>query len=68
MGVLTLDPGSDEEILPVFSFEEEAETFLRLGAAETDDADVRTTRIWIGSWRRQIILWEMEICAGRTRR
>src|SRR5215207_871567 len=36
MGVLTLDPGSDEEILPVFSFEEEAETFLRLGAAETD--------------------------------
>lgn len=36
MGVLTLDPCSDEEILPVFSFEEEAETFLRLGAAETD--------------------------------
>ena len=36
MGVLTLDPGSDEEILPVFSFEEEAETFLRLGAAKTD--------------------------------
>jgi hypothetical protein len=36
MGVLTLGPGSDEEVLPVFSFEEEAETFLRLGAAETD--------------------------------
>jgi hypothetical protein len=35
MGVLTLGPGSDEEILPVFSFEEEAETFLRLGTAET---------------------------------
>jgi hypothetical protein len=34
MGVLTLGPGSDEEILPVFSFEEEAETFLWLGAAE----------------------------------
>jgi hypothetical protein len=32
MGVLTL--GSHEEVLPVFSFEEEAETFLRLEAAE----------------------------------
>ena len=32
MGVLTL--GSDEEVLPGFSFEEEAETFLWLEAAE----------------------------------
>lgn len=31
MGVLTLDPGSETEALPVFSFEEEAEMFLRLG-------------------------------------
>ena len=36
MGVLTFSPGNDEEILPVFSFEEEAETFLRLGMTETD--------------------------------
>jgi hypothetical protein len=30
MDVLTLDPGGDREALPVFSFEEEAETFLQL--------------------------------------
>ena len=30
VGVLTLDPGSDDEVLPVFSFEEEAEVFLQL--------------------------------------
>jgi hypothetical protein len=35
MGVLTFGPGSDEEALPVFSFEQEAETFLRLGVPET---------------------------------
>ncbi len=35
MGVLTIDPGSDREVLPVFSFEEEAEAFLRLWAPGT---------------------------------
>lgn len=30
MCVLTLDSGGDREALPVFSFEEEAETFLQL--------------------------------------
>jgi hypothetical protein len=35
MGVFTLGPDDDEETLPVFSFEEEAETFLRLGETGT---------------------------------
>jgi hypothetical protein len=35
MEVLTIDPGSDGEALPVFSFEEEAETFLRFEALGT---------------------------------
>lgn len=30
MGVLTIDPGAASETLPIFSFEEEAEAFLRL--------------------------------------
>lgn len=28
LGVLTLGPGSESEVLPIFSFEEEAEAFL----------------------------------------
>jgi hypothetical protein len=35
MEVLTLDAGG-ETVLPVFSFQEEGELFLRLGAAEAD--------------------------------
>lgn len=35
MGVFTLGSDGDRQILPVFSFEEEAEMFLRLGAPET---------------------------------
>ena len=35
MDVLTLGPDSDVEILPVFSFEEEAEMFLRFEMPET---------------------------------
>jgi hypothetical protein len=35
MEVLTIDPGNDGEALPVFSFEEEAETFLRFEALGT---------------------------------
>ena len=35
MDVLTLDPGSDREVLPVFSYQEEAEVFLQLGMPET---------------------------------
>ena len=35
MDVLTLDPGSDREALPIFSYEEEAEVFLQLGMSET---------------------------------
>lgn len=35
MDVFTLRPDDDREILPVFSFREEAEMFLRLGAPET---------------------------------
>lgn len=35
MGVYTLRPNDGREVLPVFSFREEAETFLRLGEAET---------------------------------
>jgi hypothetical protein len=35
MGVLTLHPGSAGETLPIFSFEEEAEAFLRLAALGT---------------------------------
>jgi hypothetical protein len=35
MGVFTLGSDNDKETLPVFSFEEEAETFLRLGETET---------------------------------
>lgn len=34
IGVLTIRPGVNREVLPVFSFEEEAETFLQLGAPE----------------------------------
>ncbi len=33
MNVLTLKQGGNGEMLPVFSYEEEAETFLRLGGA-----------------------------------
>lgn len=36
MGVLTLESGSESEALPVFSYEEEAETFLRLGTPGAD--------------------------------
>ncbi len=35
VGVFTLGSDDDKETLPVFSFEEEAETFLRLGEAGT---------------------------------
>ena len=35
MDVLTLKPGGDSEVLPIFSYEEEAEVFLRLEMAET---------------------------------
>jgi hypothetical protein len=35
MGVFTLGSDDDKETLPVFSFEEEAETFLRLGETGT---------------------------------
>jgi hypothetical protein len=35
MNVFTLGSDDDKETLPVFSFEEEAETFLRLGEMET---------------------------------
>lgn len=34
LDVLTLDPGSETEALPIFSFEEEAEAFLRLGTPQ----------------------------------
>jgi len=30
LGVFTLEPGSEREALPIFSFEEEAEAFLLL--------------------------------------
>ena len=43
MGVLAFGPDSDEEALPVFSFEEEAETFLRLGVLETGWRARKTT-------------------------
>lgn len=43
MGVFTLDPDSNRETLPVFSFEEEAETFLRLGAPGTQWRARKTT-------------------------
>ena len=43
LGVLILDPGTDGEALPVFSFEEEAETFLRLGASGTEWRARKTT-------------------------
>ncbi len=42
-GVLAFGPESDEEALPVFSFEEEAETFLRLGVPETGWRARKTT-------------------------
>lgn len=35
MGVFTLGSDDDEETLPIFSFEEEAEMFLRLGETGT---------------------------------
>jgi hypothetical protein len=35
MGVFTLCHGDEGEVLPIFSFEEEAEIFLRLGKTET---------------------------------
>src|SRR5919199_1832074 len=35
MGVLTLDPGGAGETLPIFSFEQEADEFLRRAALET---------------------------------
>jgi hypothetical protein len=34
MDVLTLNPGSDREALPIFSYEEEAEVFIQLGMPE----------------------------------
>src|SRR5918998_2650246 len=43
LGVLTLDPGSDRETMPVFSFEEEAEAFLQLGAPGTEWRARKTT-------------------------
>ena len=42
MDVLTIDAGG-EEALPVFSFEEEAETFLRLDAPSREGLRVRET-------------------------
>ena len=42
MGVFTLG-SDDKETLPVFSFEEEAETFLRLGETETGWRVTETT-------------------------
>jgi hypothetical protein len=43
MGVLTLDTGSDSEALAIFSYEEEAETFLRLGTPGADWRARKTT-------------------------
>ena len=43
LGVLTLDPGSERETMPVFSFEEEAEAFLQLGAPGTEWRARKTT-------------------------
>jgi hypothetical protein len=43
MAVLTLGPGRDEEVLPVFSFEEEAEIFLRFEMPETGWRARKTT-------------------------
>lgn len=48
--MLTLDPGSEMETLPIFSFEEEAEAFLRLGTPEpgTSGADWRARKTTAG--------------------
>lgn len=43
MGMLTIDPGSDRETLPVFSYREEAEAFLRLGEVSETDWWIRET-------------------------
>ena len=44
MRVLTLTAGEGEELLPVFSFREEAELFLMLGGADGEGWRVRETR------------------------
>jgi hypothetical protein len=50
MGVLTLDTGSGSEALPIFSYEEEAEAVLQLGAPGADWRARKTTAgelIWL---------------------
>jgi hypothetical protein len=71
MGVLTLEPGSDEEVLPVFSFEEEAQTFLRLGVAETSWRARATTAgelilLLYGTWAevKKVALDPLPITSG----
>ncbi len=43
LGVFTLEPGSEREALPIFSFEEEAEAFLMLGTPGAEWRARRTT-------------------------
>ncbi len=43
LGVFTLEPGSEREALPIFSFEEEAEAFLTLGMPGAEWWARRTT-------------------------
>jgi len=43
LGVFTLEPGSEREALPIFSFEEEAEAFLLLGTPGAEWRARRTT-------------------------
>ncbi len=60
MGVLTLGSNDDEETLPVFSFEEEAETFLWLGETGTGWRARETTA-------EELISLLHEACAGVKR-
>ncbi len=49
MNVLTVDPhGDDGGFLPVFSFEEEAETFLRLSEADVEKTGLRSRETTAG--------------------
>ena len=60
MGVFTLCHGDEGKVLPIFSFEEEAEIFLRLGKTETG---------WRGreATSRELILLLDGLCADVNR-
>lgn len=62
MSVLVLNPdGGEEEILPVFSFEKEAEIFLRSEAPRTEGWRVRESTLG------ELVLVLLGVCAGVAR-